>query len=164
MTYDLLISDSHVITPNGMVEKNLVVDDGKIKLITNDNPDCDKKINGSGLVSIPGLIDPHVHYGVYSPIDQAAITESHAAAIGGVTTMIRMFRLKGSYKESLNKHLLASQNSHYIDYTLHASIFDDSQIAEMQYCTENKIIWKFLICHINKLHKLYKYKVPAKEI
>ena len=128
MTYDLLISDSHVITPNGMVEKNLVVDDGKIKLITNDSPDCDKKINGSGLVSIPGLIDPHVHYGVYSPIDQAAITESHAAAIGGVTTMIRMFRLKGSYKESLNKHLLASQNSHYIDYTLHASIFDLSLI------------------------------------
>ncbi len=98
MTYDLLITDSHVITPNGMVEKNLVVDDGKIKLITNDSPDCDKKINGSGLVSIPGLIDPHVHYGVYSPIDQAAMTESHAAAIGGVTTMIRMFRLKGSYK------------------------------------------------------------------
>ena len=140
MTYDLLITDSHVMTQNGMVEKNLVIEDGKIKLITNDSPDCDKKINGSGLVSIPGLIDTHVHYGVYSPIDQAAISESHAAAIGGVTTMMRMFRLKGSYKESLKKHLLASQNSHYIDYTLHASIFDDSQIDEMQYCTENKII------------------------
>ena len=81
MTYDLLITDSHVMTQNGMVEKNLVIEDGKIKLITNDSPDCDKKINGSGLVSIPGLIDTHVHYGVYSPIDQAAISESHAAAI-----------------------------------------------------------------------------------
>ncbi len=140
MTYDLIITDSHVMTPNGMVEKNLVIEDGKIKLITNEIPDCDKKINGSGLVSIPGLIDTHVHYGVYSPIDQAATTESHAAAIGGVTTMMRMFRLNGSYKDSLEKHLLASQKSHYIDYTLHASIFDDSQIAEMQYCAENKII------------------------
>ena len=140
MTYDLIITDSHVMTPNGIVEKNLVIEDGKIKLITNDTPDCDKKINGSGLVSIPGLIDTHVHYGVYSPIDQAATTESHAAAIGGVTTMMRMFRLNGSYKDSLEKHLLASQNSHYIDYTLHASIFDNSQINEMQYCIENKII------------------------
>ena len=140
MTYDLIITDSHVITPNGVVEKNLVIEDEKIKLITNDTPDCDKKINGSGLVSIPGLIDTHVHYGVYSPIDQAATTESHAAAIGGVTTMMRMFRLNGSYKDSLEKHLLASQNSHYIDYTLHASIFNDSQINEMQYCIENKII------------------------
>ena len=33
MTYDLLITDSHVMTQNGMVEKNLVVEDGKIKLI-----------------------------------------------------------------------------------------------------------------------------------
>ena len=89
MTYDLIITDSHVMTPNGMVEKNIVIDSGKIKLITNDTPSCDKKINGSGLVSIPGVIDPHVHYGVYSPIDQAAKTESHAAAIGGVTTMIK---------------------------------------------------------------------------
>ena len=140
MTYDLIITDSHVMTQNGIVEKNIVIEDGKIKLITNDTPECDKKINGSGLVSIPGLIDTHVHYGVYSPIDQAATTESHAAAIGGVTTMMRMFRLKGLYKDSLQKHLSASQNSHYIDYTLHASIFDNSQINEMNYCKENKII------------------------
>ena len=99
-----------------------------------------KKLMVLVLVSIPGLIDTHVHYGVYSPIDQAATTESHAAAIGGVTTMMRMFRLNGSYKDSLQKHLSASQNSHYIDYTLHASIFDNSQIDEMNYCKENKII------------------------
>ena len=108
MTYDLLITDSHVITPKGMVEKNIVVENGKIELITNDSPDCDKKINGSGLVSIPGLIDPHVHYGVYSPIDRAATTESHAAAIGGVTTMMRMLRLNSSFENLLMKHLDAS--------------------------------------------------------
>ena len=42
MTYDLIITDSHVMTPNGMVEKNIVIDSGKIKLITNDTPSCDK--------------------------------------------------------------------------------------------------------------------------
>ncbi len=52
------------------------------------------KINGNGLISIPGAIDTHVHYGVYSPINEAAKTESHAAAIGGVTTMMRMLRLE----------------------------------------------------------------------
>ena len=36
MTYDLIITDSHVMTPNGMVEKNIVIDSGKIKLITGD--------------------------------------------------------------------------------------------------------------------------------
>ena len=140
MTYDLIITNSHVITPTGMIEKNIVIDDGKIQSFTSETPNCDKKIDGSGLVSIPGVIDTHVHYGVYSPIDQAAVTESHAAAIGGVTTMMRMFRLEDSYKDSLQKHLLASKNTHYIDYTIHASIFSNSQIDEMKYCTENQIL------------------------
>ena len=90
MTYDTVIIDSHVILPTGMIDKNIVIDDGKIVGLTNDIPACDHKINGNGLISIPGAIDTHVHYGVYSPINEAAKTESHAAAIGGITTMMRM--------------------------------------------------------------------------
>ena len=93
MTYDTIIIDSHVILPQGMMEKNILIDEGKIVGFTNDVPACDNKINGSSLVSIPGPIDTHTHYGVYSPINEAAKTESHAAAIGGITTMMRMLRL-----------------------------------------------------------------------
>ena len=82
MTFDSVITNSHVVLPTGLVDKNIVIDEGKIVSITSDLPSCDKKINGNGLISIPGLIDTHVHYGVYSPIDKAAVTESHAAAIG----------------------------------------------------------------------------------
>ena len=87
MTYDTVIVGSHVVLPTGIIDKNLVLDDGKIIALTNDEPSCDLRINANGLVAIPGLIDPHVHYGVYSPIEQAAESESHVAAIGGVTTM-----------------------------------------------------------------------------
>jgi len=93
MTYDTVIVDSHVILPQGMVNKNIVIDEEKIVDFTSDVPSCDNKINGNGLISIPGVIDPHVHYGVYSSIEKAAGTESHAAAIGGITTMMRMLRL-----------------------------------------------------------------------
>ena len=72
MTYDAVIVDSHVILPNGMVDKNIIIDGGRIVGISSDVPSCDHKINGRGLVSVPGPIDTHVHYGVYSPIDQAA--------------------------------------------------------------------------------------------
>jgi dihydropyrimidinase len=91
------------------------------------------------LVSIPGIIDPHVHYGVYSPIEKAAKSESHAAAIGGVTTMMRMLRLGDSYKKSLLPQLYASSNSHYIDYAIHASIFTLNQVDEMQFCVDNGV-------------------------
>jgi dihydropyrimidinase len=108
-------------------------------MLTNEIPSCDNKINADGLVSIPGIIDPHVHYGVYSPIEKAAKSESHAAAIGGVTTMMRMLRLGDSYKKSLLPQLHASSNSHYIDYAIHASIFTLNQVDEMQFCVDNGV-------------------------
>jgi dihydropyrimidinase len=125
--------------PQGIVDKNIIIDDEKIIGFTTDIPSCDHKINGNGLISIPGLIDTHVHYGVYSPIEKAAETESHVAALGGVTTMMRMLRLGSSYKKSLIPHLIASSQTHYIDYTAHASIFTKEQIDEMKFCVEHWI-------------------------
>lgn len=139
VTFDLLIRDSRVITNSGIIEKNIVIDDGKIVSITSDQPTCDEKIDGTGLISIPGLIDTHVHYGVYSPIDEAAKTESHAASIGGITTMMRMLRLGDSYQYSLPKQLEASKNSHLVDYTIHASIFNNQQVEEMSFIVNQGI-------------------------
>lgn len=139
MTFDGVIVDAKAITPKGMIERNIVINDGKIADFTTDIPSCDKKIQGKGLVAIPGLIDTHVHYGVYSPIEEAATTESRAAALGGVTTMMRMLRLGHSYKTHLQDQLRASKSSHYVDYAIHATIFDEKQANEMQYCAENGI-------------------------
>ena len=139
MTYDTVITDSHIILTQGMVDKNLIIDDGKIIGLTNDVPACDNKINGRGLICIPGPIDTHVHYGVYSPIDQAAKTESHAAAIGGITTMMRMLRLGDSFSSSLQPQLDSASQNHYVDYAIHASVFTPKQIDEMSLCVKKGI-------------------------
>ena len=139
MTYDSVIIDSHIILPQGMIDKNIVIDEGKIVQFTNDVPACDNKINGNGLISIPGPIDTHVHYGVYSPINEAAKTESHAAAIGGITTMMRMLRLGDPFSNSLQAQLDAASQNHYVDYAIHASIFTPQQINEMNFCVEKGI-------------------------
>jgi len=139
MTFDTVITDSRVVLPQGIVEKNIVIDEGKITGITSDVPSCDQKISGTGLISVPGPIDTHVHYGVYSPIDQAARTESHAAAIGGITTMMRMLRLKKPFSQSLDEQLEAASTNHYIDYAIHASIFTPQQISDMDYCVKKGI-------------------------
>lgn len=139
MTYDTVIINSHIILPQGMLDKNIIIDEGKVVGFTNDIPVCDHKINGNGLISIPGPIDTHVHYGVYSPIDEAAKSESHAAAIGGITTMMRMLRLGNSLKSSLPAQLEAASKNHYIDYSAHVSIFSSPQISEMPYCIEKGI-------------------------
>jgi dihydropyrimidinase len=139
MTFDTIIMNSHIVLPNGVIDKNIVIDEGKIISLTNDIPQCDVKIDAKGLVAVPGAIDPHVHYGVYSPIEKAALSESKVAAIGGVTTMMRMLRLSGSYKKNLDSQLGESARSHYVDYSIHASILQEEQIDEMEFCTKKGI-------------------------
>ncbi len=139
MTVDSVIVEPHVITPKGILQRNIVIDEGKIIDFTSDIPQCDNKIHAQGLVAIPGLIDTHVHYGVYSPIEESAKTESRAAALGGVTTMMRMLRLGRSYRTHLLAQLAASTTAHYVDYAIHATIFDRKQADEMKFCIENGI-------------------------
>ncbi|MFM7796486.1 MAG: dihydroorotase, partial [Candidatus Nitrosotenuis sp.] len=48
-------------------------------------------------------------------------------------------RLGRSYKQYLQEQLRASKSNHYVDYAIHATIFDEKQATEMQYCTQNGI-------------------------
>src|SRR4029079_11631070 len=97
---DILITNGSVVIPKvGIVETSIMVEDGKIKALTNSigNISAARTVDARGRYVLPGAIDPHVHYGVYTPIDEAAKTESRSAAVGGVTTMIRMLRLYDTY-------------------------------------------------------------------
>jgi dihydropyrimidinase len=133
---DILIKNAcGVIIPKiGIIQTNILVENGKIKSLRKsiDNVQASRKINANGKYILPGAIDPHVHYGVYTPIDEAAMTESRSAAIGGVTTMIRMLRLKGSYK-NIEEQLDASKSKHYIDYSIHASLLQSEQLGDIHY-------------------------------
>ncbi len=135
MTFDIAIVNANMVVPNvGIVNTNIAIKDGRIAEFSPDEVQASKRIDAEGLYVLPGVIDPHVHYGVYTSIDKAAVTESCSAAIGGVTTMMRMFRLYGSYKEKLKVHLDASERSHIIDYTYHASILRPEHVNEIEYC------------------------------
>lgn len=135
---DLLITNASVVVPKvGVLETNIVIEGGKIRALANsvDNMQASRMVNARGKYVLPGAIDPHVHYGVYTPIDEAARTESRSAAVGGVTTMIRMLRLYDSYR-NVAKQLEASKKSHYIDYSIHASILRPEQVKDIPYLKE----------------------------
>jgi allantoinase len=56
--------------------------------------------DGKGLLAFPGVVDAHMHAGIYSPLAEDAVSESRAAAQGGVTSMLNYFRTGQYY---LNK-------------------------------------------------------------
>ncbi len=92
---DLRLVDGRVVTPDGIVEGGLAIDDGVIVAIgpTAALPSATDTIDLGGHVALPGLVDPHVHLGVGGTADDAKFledltTETTAAAIGGVTTIV----------------------------------------------------------------------------
>lgn len=130
---DTLITNASAIIPGaGITECDIAIESGKIKTLKpSQNVSASKRINAGGKYVLPGVIDPHVHYGVYTPIDEAAITESRSAAVGGVTTMMRMLRLYDSDYRAIEKQLQASKGTHYIDYAIHASILRSEQVQDI---------------------------------
>jgi dihydropyrimidinase len=92
---DLVIKNESIVIPKvGIVNTNIMIENGKIKDISKslNNISYSKSIDAAGKYIIHVLIDPHVHNGVYTPIEKAARTESKSAAVAGVTTILRMSR------------------------------------------------------------------------
>lgn len=134
-TCDVLIKNVNAVIPfNGIVNTNVLIEDGKIKSLkkTIGQVSADRIIDAQSKYILPGIIDPHVHYGVYTPIDEAASTESASAVTGGVTTIMRMMRLGGSYRKITNQ-LEVSAKTHITDYGIHASILKLGQVKDMKY-------------------------------
>lgn len=145
---DLLIHGAlGVVIPKiGVLQLDILIEDGKIKDLRKDSShvNASNKIDASGRYVIPGVIDPHTHYGVFTPIEESARTESRSAAIGGITSVIRMLRLRGSYRK-LNDQLRMSARNHFTDYSIHASILTDEQAREIAFLVEEMKINSFKI-------------------
>ena len=94
----------------------------------------------TGLTAFPGLVDSHMHVGIYSPLEEDAVTESKAAAMGGVTTAVTYFRTGqyylnegGPYSEFYPKVLDLSDGNYWVDYAYHLAPIASSHIDEMEY-------------------------------
>jgi len=157
---DLLIKNGNVVIPKvGIINTNIIIENGKIKELSKSlgNINYNRSIDASGKYILPGLIDPHVHYGVYTPIDQAARTESKSAALGGVTTMIRMLRLYSDYRNNIKKQIDASLKNHIIDFSIHPSILLEQHLQDISYLIQEIGINSFKVymnlgLKLNQIH------------
>lgn len=89
MTVDLVISDGTLVTADRMFDADIAVDDGKIAAIGNERtlPDAEETVDASGVLVMPGVVDPHVHIDGYLSRDTYERATS-AAALGGITSCI----------------------------------------------------------------------------
>jgi dihydropyrimidinase len=87
---DINIVNGEVFIPEqGIKYVGLSLSDGKIIAIADNDhlPSASETIDASGLMVIPGIIDPHVHLGYCQDFETDCRTETRSALLGGVTTI-----------------------------------------------------------------------------
>ncbi|WP_209438377.1 dihydroorotase family protein [Natronococcus sp. JC468] len=89
MTIDTVISGGTLVTSRNTLSSDLAIDNGTIVGIGDKDcmPESEETIDASGLLVMPGVIDPHVHIDDHVSLDTYE-TATSAAALGGVTTVI----------------------------------------------------------------------------
>jgi len=90
---DMVLHNAKIYTRGRIVEAGLAIDDGRILKIAKETnlPSASTKMNLKGHITLPGLIDPHVHLrNQQLAYKEDFFSGTAAAAAGGVTLTIDM--------------------------------------------------------------------------
>jgi dihydroorotase len=128
---DLAIINATLVSETLTGEASVAVRDGRIVAIgaAGDMPPAARTIDASGLHLMPGVIDVHVHFrepGMDHKEDWES--GSHAAAMGGVTTVFEMPNTDPPVNSVENYYLKKSfaDAKSVVDYGLYGVLSDDS--------------------------------------
>jgi allantoinase len=93
-----------------------------------------------------------MHCGIYSPLAEDAVTESRAAAQGGVTSSLNYMRTGGYYMQKGGPYadffpevLRISQGRFHVDYAYHLAPMDRTHIGELDMLIEKHGVTSFKI-------------------
>ena len=88
-TCELGIEGATVVTGAGRRQANVYITGGRIATVTAERRSAARRIDATGLLLMPGMVDAHVHFmDPGSPDREDFLTGSAAAARAGVTTVI----------------------------------------------------------------------------
>ena len=87
--YDLLLKGVRVVRPHAdaVQDADIAIAAGKVAAVAPgiDPARAKEVFDGRGRLAFPGVVDAHMHSGIYAPLEEDAVSESKAAAMGGVT-------------------------------------------------------------------------------
>jgi allantoinase len=153
---DLLIRNVNVVRPNrnAVVLQDIAISQGRFLRVgaALDPQGAARVVDAKGLLGFPGLVDAHMHTGIYSPLAEDAVTESRAAAQGGVTSSLNYFRSGqyylnkgGPYATFFPEVLEISAGRFHVDYAYHLAPMDSGQIGEIDLLVEKYGVTSFKI-------------------
>jgi dihydropyrimidinase len=131
MPYDLILRGGTLVTECDEQRADLAVADGKVAAILRAGEgEARTVIDVAGKHVIPGVIDPHVHYGLGNGLSEWE-TETRSSAIGGVTTAFSFLMSGQGYVPMIEEAVRTASETAHIDYGLHAVPCAPVHLAEM---------------------------------
>jgi dihydropyrimidinase len=151
LNLDLLLRDGTLVVPDvGTMRGSLGVRDGRIAaLLAHDTyAAADRVIECDGRWIMPGVIDPHVHFGFGSP-ETDFVTESRSAVIGGVTSALSFYRT-ADFRTAFDAYRERAAAQSCIDFGLHFGITSHLHVQTLAECSKRFGVTSY------KLYLMYK--------
>jgi len=144
---DIAIVNGLLVFPdNGVFPMNLYIKDGKIHSIGNNEEIVAKKvIDAKGKHVMPGIIDPHVHLGLFAPLSEELKTETKSALVGGITTLGWYIGGEESHLSTFPKIIEDIGKYSYTDIIPHLVISSEQQRTEIVSYIDNLGVTSFKI-------------------
>ncbi|HEX2197255.1 MAG TPA: hydantoinase, partial [Burkholderiales bacterium] len=166
MKWDLLIKNVRVVRPRAAAveEADIAITGEKFARIGHNLPPSGARqvYDAKGRLAFPGVVDAHMHTGIYAPLEQDAVSESRAAAQGGVTSSLNYFRSGqyylnkgGPYAEFFPEVLALSAGRFHVDYGYHLAPMDRTHISEISDLVEKHGVCSFKIFMFYGSHGLH---------
>jgi len=148
---DAVISGGKVVLPGqGILPLDLVIHDGKVAALGEGLSSDGLELDASGLITMPGIFDPHVHLGLFAPMEEELRTEGNAALLGGITTIGWFIGGRGSHLQRLKDIGACVDRLSPVDVVPHLVISDERQIEEIP---------QYIACGVNSF-KVYMCGIP----
>jgi allantoinase len=140
--FDLIVKNARIVRPQGNAvhEGDIGIKGGKFAAVGGNLPakDASTVYDAKNRLAFPGVVDAHMHAGIYSPLAEDAVSESKAAAQGGVTSSLNYFRTGqyylnkgGPYAKFFPEVLKIAAGKFHVDYGFHLAPMDGTHIREI---------------------------------
>lgn len=155
--HDLILADGRVVTPSGEIFGSIAIDGGVISAIgaRGDLGPATRTVDLNQKVVLPGLFDPHIHFGLGDEIDDDTMLEdfkhnSKDCLVGGVTTIATTTLIAGPSLVDLFHRAQACAEGHsFCDYKFTGVVTSREQIAEIpQIVSEGGVSFKFFTGYV----------------
>lgn len=138
MKSDICLRNGVVVTPNGIINGGVAIKDGIIVHVGPEDElgEAHRVIDVNGNIIMPGLFDPHIHFGVGGVdmndeiMEEDFKSETKDCLIGGVTTIATTTLIGASLADEYERARKCGTGASWCDFKLTCVVLNEGQLQD----------------------------------